>query len=465
MTEFGKQLSSRTTDINGLLIFELPVHSDDRGWFKENWQREKMIDAGLPDFGPVQNNISFNAVAGTTRGLHAEPWDKFISVTTGAVFAAWCDLRESSPTYGRVTNATITPDVAVYVPRGVANGFQALEDGTVYSYLVNDHWSPDAEYSFVNLTDPALDIAWPLPLTGVSDKDKNHPMLTNASPVPARKILVTGADGQLGTALRSVFPTAEFATHADLDITDPSLNKARMWKQYDTIINAAAYTSVDKAESEGRSTAWAVNAHGVANLARLAAANGLTLVHVSSDYVFDGTSEDAYLEDAPLSPLGVYGQTKAAGDIAAATAPKHYVVRTSWVIGDGGNFVKTMASLAEREIKPSVVNDQIGRLSFTEDIAVGIKHLLDTQPGFGVYNLSNTGEPVSWADIARAVYDGVGADADLVTGVSTATYFADQQEVSPRPLNSVLDLSKLTASGFDVPAWRGRLTDYLKGLK
>ncbi|BAC17153.1 dTDP-4-dehydrorhamnose reductase [Corynebacterium efficiens YS-314] len=459
MTSFNKELTVRDTAIDGLLIVDFPVHGDNRGWFKENWQRQKMLAVGLPDFGPVQNNMSFNATAGTTRGLHAEPWDKFVSVGTGRVFGAWCDLREGSATYGAVVTQEITPDIGVYVPRGVANGFQALEDETLYTYLVNDHWSPDAQYSNVNLADPALGIEWPLPLTEMSEKDKNHPMLVDATGVPARKVLVTGAGGQLGTALRAVFPDAEFVSRQDLDITS-DLSSARPWKQYSAIINAAAYTAVDKAEGEGRADAWAVNATAVANLAAVARENNLTLVHVSSDYVFDGTAPGEYTEDAPLSPLGVYGQTKAAGDLAATGAPQHYVVRTSWVIGDGGNFVRTMKSLDARGITPSVVDDQIGRLSFTQDIAAGIKHLLDTRAAYGTYNLTNSGEPASWADVARMIF----RDPAAVTGVSTAEYFVDKQGAAPRPLNSRLDLGKLTATGFTAPDWRARLADYLEEL-
>ena len=122
-------------------------------------------------------------------------------------------------------------------------------------------------------------------------------------------------------------------------------------------------------------------------------------MHVSSDYVFDGT-RGTHDENEPFTPLGVYGQTKAAGDAVVSVVPRHYIVRTSWVIGEGNNFVRTMASLADRGIKPSVVNDQIGRLSFTEDIAAGIRHLLESGAPYGAYNLSNDGEPQSWADIA-----------------------------------------------------------------
>ena len=137
--EFEKDLSVVETGIPGLRVVELSVHGDARGWFKENWQREKMAALGLPaDFRPVQNNVSFNASRGVTRGIHAEPWDKFISVACGSVFGAWVDLRPGD-TFGRVFTCVLDPSRAIFVPRGVGNSFQALEDGTAYTYLVNAH--------------------------------------------------------------------------------------------------------------------------------------------------------------------------------------------------------------------------------------------------------------------------------------------------------------------------------------
>jgi dTDP-4-dehydrorhamnose 3,5-epimerase/reductase len=141
--------------------------------------------------------------------------------------------------------------------------------------------------------------------------------------------------------------------------------------------------------------------------------------------------------------------------------PRHYIVRTSWVIGDGNNFVRTMASLADRGIEPSVVNDQIGRLSFTEDIAAGIRHLLDSGVEYGTYNLSSDGEPQSWADLAADVYELSGKDRAAVTGVSTAEYFKGK-EAAPRPLNSVLDLTKIKAAGYEPALSSTRLESYVK---
>lgn len=459
----AKTLALRETTIPGLVLLDLPVHGDNRGWFKENWQREKMTALGLPDFGPVQNNISFNDKRGATRGIHAEPWDKYVSVATGKIFGAWVDLREGD-SFGNVFTAELAPSTAIFVPRGVGNSYQTLEDDTAYVYLVNAHWSAEAqgEYTFLNLADPTAAIDWPIPLAEAerSDKDLAHPELAEVVPMKPKRTLVLGANGQLGTALREVLPAADFAgrDRVDLGAADP-FAKLR-WADYDTVINAAAYTKVDEAEtSEGRIDAWSANVSGPAALARAATEHGLTVVHVSSDYVFDGTREQ-YSEADSFAPLGVYGQTKAAGDAAISTVPRHYIVRTSWVIGEGNNFVRTMASLAERGIDPSVVNDQVGRLSFTRDIAAGIVHLLNTQAEYGTYNLTNEGPAMSWSDVAKRVFEATGHDPSRVTGISTAEYFAGKS-VAPRPLNSTLALGKIEATGFTPRDAKDALAEYL----
>lgn len=178
------ELAVRETIIPGFFEIDLIVHGDNRGWFKENYQRAKMEELGLPHFEIVQNNISFNAEKGVTRGLHAEPWDKFISVANGRVFGAWVDLRKGD-SFGKVLTIEITPEKAVFVPRGVANSYQTLEPNVAYTYLVNEHWSPDAKYSSVNLFDKQLGISWPIPQSQaiVSEKDTVNPMLKDVSPM------------------------------------------------------------------------------------------------------------------------------------------------------------------------------------------------------------------------------------------------------------------------------------------
>ena len=183
--EYEKPLVSRKIEqIPGMIEFDLPVHGDNRGWFKENFQFEKFRKIGFPaDFfreNKLQNNISFNEKIGVTRGLHAEPWDKFISIANGKVFGAWCDLREGE-NFGKTYTTILDPTKAIFVPRGVANGFQTLEANTAYTYLVNDYWSPDAKYAFVSLFDKTLGIQWPIDLSQAetSEKDRNHPKLSD----------------------------------------------------------------------------------------------------------------------------------------------------------------------------------------------------------------------------------------------------------------------------------------------
>jgi len=457
-------LSVHTTAIPGLLVFDLPLHGDSRGWFKENWQRSKMLELGLPDFGPVQNNMSFNATAGSTRGLHAEPWDKMISLAHGLIFGAWVDLRPGQ-SFGAVVTFEVGPDKAVYVPRGVANGYQALAPDTVYSYLVNEHWSPDARdsYTYLNLADPTVAIDWPIPLeqAEISAADRAHPLLADVTPMAAKRTVVVGAKGQLGRALMALLPDALGLDLPEFDLRDPDAVGGIGWSQVGTIINAAAYTAVDAAETdEGRRACWEVNVTCLSRLVEVAREHRIPLVHVSTDYVFDGTAE-LHTEDEPFSPLGVYGQTKAAGDALVASLPRHWIVRTSWVIGDGNNFVRTMASLADRGISPSVVSDQYGRLTFTTDLAAGIVHLVGSDATSGTYNLSNTGPTQSWADIAKRVFELRGRSATDVSEVTTAEYFAGKNGMSPRPMHSSLDLTKITASGFDAAEADERLVAYL----
>ncbi|MHC8608816.1 sugar nucleotide-binding protein [Paenarthrobacter ureafaciens] len=465
--EFSKNLARTETPIPGVFLFDLAVHGDNRGWFKENWQREKMVALGLPDFKPVQNNISFNEKAGTTRGIHAEPWDKFISVACGRIFGAWVDLREG-PTFGAVYTARLDAGQAIFIPRGVGNAFQTLEDNTAYTYLVNDHWSAEAQgrYSFVNLADVSLGIDWPIDLTQatLSDQDRQHPMLEDVVPVKPKRILVLGANGQLGMALREAYrhnDSVDFHGRRDLDITDPDAGRGVGWGAYSTIINAAAYTSVDEAESdEGRRQAWATNVSGIANLAKIAIDFDLTLVNISSDYVFDG-QRDTHPEEEPFSPLGVYGQTKAAGDAVVSVVPKHYTIRTSWVVGHGQNFVLSMAKLAARGVAPDVVNDQFGRLTFTDTIAAAIQHLLDSKAEYGTYNVTNSGEIQSWAGIAADVFQLSGNLRDNVRGVSSKTYFSKQPNAARRPKYSALKLDKIISTGFFPALTKEKLRKYM----
>lgn len=274
------------------------------------------------------------------------------------------------------------------------------------------------------------------------------------------KFLIVGANGQLGRALQAQYPNAKAVDSSELDITNADIVEAFDWSGISTILNAAAYTNVDGAETlEGRVAAWKVNATGVRNLSVAALAHDLTLLHISTDYVFDGTKNN-HSEDEIFTPLSVYGESKAAGELAADLVPKHYILRTTWMIGEGKNFVRTMLGLGQKRISPTVVADQIGRLTFADELVRIIDHLLTTKAPYGTYNATNDGNPASWADITREIFADAGYNL-AVTDTTTAEYYAGKEGVAPRPLMSIMDLSKLHASGFTSRDWHEDLKEYV----
>lgn len=471
--EFEKKLRVEKTPIPGLLVFDLPVHGDNRGWFKENWQRAKMMSLGLPDFGPVQNNISYNTERGVTRGIHAEPWDKFISLATGEIFGAWVDLRKGL-TYGRVFTMRLDPSKAIFVPRGVGNSFQTLQDGTAYTYLVDAHWSLSQKktYKFVNLADPELNINWPIPLDQceLSESDLHHPLLKDAGFMQPKRTLIVGCKGQLGHALRHMaeelgLEEVEYVDSDSFNITNSDSYTSYDWDLYQTIINAAAFTAVDKAESEeGRKEAWSTNVVGVSKLAKVATEHGITLVHISSDYVFDGLKTE-HKETEEFSPLGVYGQTKAAADAIVATVPQHYIIRSTWLVGDGRNFVTRMISAAKRaqsnqQTVAQAPTDQDGRLTFANELAAGIFHLILSDSPYGIYNLTGSGPVASWYDIASMIFINLGVSTKYIEANSAITY-AKEIGGAQRPKHCGLDLEKINKAGFHPQDWTESLRSYI----
>lgn len=274
------------------------------------------------------------------------------------------------------------------------------------------------------------------------------------------KILITGANGQLGRALQDIYPKAKKTDAAELDITSVDALKNFDWAGIEIIINAAAYTNVDGAETaDGQKAAWAVNDRAVGNLAEIANQKDLTLVHISTDYVFDGTKE-IHTEGESVNPLGIYGKTKAAGDKQAAKAVKYYIVRSSWVIGDGANFARAILAAAKTRDELMVVADQFGRPTFTAELARIIDFLLRTKAPYGTYNGSNDGDIVNWADFARAILQEAGLQTK-VTDTTAAEYFAGKVS-SERPVHSTFDLSKLEALGYKPRNWREDLKDFIK---
>jgi dTDP-4-dehydrorhamnose reductase len=280
------------------------------------------------------------------------------------------------------------------------------------------------------------------------------------------KVLITGANGQLGRALQATAPLGVSiiaAGSAELDIGDAAAVDALLLAERpDAIFNAAAYTAVDKAESE-EALATRTNSEGVANLARGAAAIGARLVHVSTDFVFNGLSGVPYLPDAPTAPLGVYGRTKRQGELAAG--PDALVVRTAWVYGSrGGNFVRTMLRLMAERDEVRVVADQIGTPTFAASLADALWRL-HAAGAKGLFHYTDSGA-ASWYDFAVAIQEealAIGLLTRAVPVLPIAT--SDYPTPAARPHYSVLDKSATFALlGGAAPHWRVNLRKMLKDI-
>jgi dTDP-4-dehydrorhamnose reductase len=259
------------------------------------------------------------------------------------------------------------------------------------------------------------------------------------------KYLITGANGMLGhdlvTALAGRDVTALDRT--TLDITDLDAVRAAL-PEFDVVINAAAYTKVDDAETD-EDAALSINGSGAGNLARAAAENGAILVQVSTDYVFDGTATTPYEENTPRNPVSAYGRTKAEGERLAQelNGDRTYIVRTAWLYGQHGpNFPKTMLKLAAGRPELSVVDDQVGQPTWTLDLARQIVALLDADAPFGIYHGTNSGE-TSWFGFARAVFTAAGLDPERVKPTDSASFVRP----APRPSYSVLGHGAWIAAG------------------
>lgn len=250
------------------------------------------------------------------------------------------------------------------------------------------------------------------------------------------KYLITGAAGMLGQDLQAAFAgrSVTALSRADLDIGNLEAVMDAV-AGHDVVINAAAYTKVDDAETD-EAAAYAVNATGARNLAIAAAAAGARLVQVSTDYVFNGRAATPYSEAAPLNPISAYGRTKAAGEqfVMERNPGASFIVRTAWLYGKHGpNFARTMLRLAEANETLSVVNDQLGQPTWTFDLAHQILGLLDSDAPAGVYHGTNSGE-TTWFGFARAIFAASGLDPDRVKPTDSSAF----RRPAPRPAYSVL---------------------------
>ncbi|MBE5826349.1 MAG: dTDP-4-dehydrorhamnose reductase [Butyrivibrio sp.] len=288
------------------------------------------------------------------------------------------------------------------------------------------------------------------------------------------KIIVTGCNGQLGRAINKELTAGDGyeLINTDvfqgegiilLDITDvDAVVKFVKESGARAIINCAAYTAVDKQESD-IDLSYKINAIGPRNLAIAATEAGAKLVHVSTDYVFDGNGTRPYIEFDKTGPVSVYGKTKLAGEeMVKQFAKDFFIIRTAWLYGDGKNFVKTMLSLSEKYDEVSVVKDQLGTPTSTKELAKAIHHLVGTE-NYGVFHGTCEGD-TNWADFTEEIFRLAGKST-RVNHVTTKEYTAKNPQAAPRPAYSILEnyMLKLT-SGYMFADWHDAIEDYIREL-
>lgn len=285
------------------------------------------------------------------------------------------------------------------------------------------------------------------------------------------KILVTGANGQLGQDVTRVLAEAGHEVigcgRAEMDITDlKQCKRVISAHRPETIIHCAAYTAVDAAESD-MDSAYLVNAIGTRNIAISAEKIGATVVYISTDYVFNGTSEMAYVEYGDTDPQTVYGRSKLAGEqMIRDFCSKWFIVRTSWVFGlHGNNFVKTMLRLGQEKPLLKVVNDQKGSPTYTVDLAQFLLNLISTHK-YGLYHASNSGS-CTWYEFAEAIFEEAREQLglELTTELQSCTT-AEFPRPAPRPANSTMDHLAIRLNQLeDLPHWREGLKRFMLDLK
>ena len=278
------------------------------------------------------------------------------------------------------------------------------------------------------------------------------------------KILITGSNGMLGQDLEKVLKDNHeliLTTSKTLDITDKNytLEFIRDVKP-DVVINSAAYTDVDGCE-ENQDLAYAVNGEGVKNLALACKEVDCPLVHVSTDYVFDGSAREPIAEDGEIGPISVYGKSKLKGEEAIQEIlDKYFIVRTAWLYGiNGKNFPKTMLELAESHDEITVVYDEVGTPTYTPDLAYGISQLIETDY-YGIYHLTNSGS-CSWCEFARYIFKIAERDVKVIP--VTASEFS---RPAPRPSYSVLKNEKWIENGFEpLRNYKEAISEYIELIK
>ena len=470
------------TNLLDCYILEPQRFGDERGYF-ESVTKEQLQELGFNNIFQVSNSKSGK---GIVRGLHfqKDPYcqAKVVRCHRGAVLDVVVDMRKDSATYGQWTSVELTPENGrmLFVPRGFAHGFVALKEDTLFEYYVDNKYMPRMEGGIL-WNDPKLGINWDeifkeydIKEPVLSAKDQVRCTLEECDAVFTRtpkRYLVTGVTGQLGyDIVRELHERGEYDIYAptskELDITNRE-QVMSLIKEYkpDVIFHCAAWTAVDKAQTDGKEACEKVNVEGTKNIVDASLEVGSKVLYMSSDYVFDGTKEGTYNEEDKPNPKNVYGQTKFQGEEEVRRNPNHFITRISWVFGiNGNNFVKTMLKLSDNHTELTVVDDQVGSPTYTVDLAKLLVEMSYTDK-YGTYNVNNEGY-CSWAEFAKYIMESNNKNT-VIKPVTTEQYYEgkDMNTIAYRPRNSKLDKTKLVENGFELlPTWQDATDRYCEEL-
>lgn len=467
MSKWKKQ----ETGIEGAFIIEPTVFEDDRGFFFESYNKKEFEKIGIREEF-VQDNTS-KSKRGVLRGLHFQKrvaQGKLIRVVKGAIYDVIVDIRKNSQSYGKWYGIKLSAKnkKMLYIPKGFAHGFLSLEDNTEIIYKCTERYLPECERGII-YNDKELNINWKFKEFGIdrlilSEKDKKYKSFSEVMEISEEKVLITGANGQLGKEFIKLFDEKKiryFSTdYNELDITEFDKVESFLEKnKISILINCVAYNDVDRAEIE-KDKCKLLNYDVPKKLAEICKKKDIILLTYSTDFVFDGKKELPYTEEDEGTPLSKYGQTKYFGELEVLKNKKSYIIRTSWLFGLGNNnFCKQLINWSKEKNILKIVDDQLSSPTYAKDLAIFSWNLLQTDE-FGLYHFSNSGEASKYEQ-AEYLLKKIGWIGRLER--------AKTEEFSPlakRPRYSKLDSRKIEGVlKMKIPHWKEGIDRFLKELE
>lgn len=468
------KLKKLETNLQGIYIIEPLVFEDSRGFFLESYNKDEFEKIGITaNF--IQDNHS-KSKKGTLRGLHFQTkyfQAKLIRVIKGKILDIVVDIRKNSSTYGKWCGTELSAEnkKMLYIAKGFAHGFLALEDDTEIEYKCDEFYAPQYD-SGIMWNDKDIAIDWNFEKYGLkeedivlSEKDKKHQSFKKyTEKYIGENVLLTGANGQLGQDFQKLLDKLGIkytaTDYRELDVNDKDkVKKFVDNNNFTMIINCAAYNNVDKAEEEPEKC-YALNYYVPKYLAEICKEKNIVFVTYSTDFVFDGEKEIPYTEEDTPNPLSIYSKAKLEGERYSLNYEKSFVIRTSWVFGMGNNnFCKQVINWSKGKGKLRIVDDQISSPTYSKDLAEYSWELIQTDK-YGLYHLSNDGE-ASKFEQAQYILKKIGW-AGILERAKTEEFPVPAK----RAQYSKLDSNKIEKIiDKKIPHWKTGIDGFLKEMK